>query len=773
MDSIKEKGTSPAWQADAERIISLDLYGERPQELVDEIGGILSRYSDEQVRIQIASYIAPRHGRRVSEYFDLFQISNENSKVQIARAAATDHARRTSWHFQTYQIESEGDRFIVAQDAAFSNGLGLSEFIHNYDLPSIDHRVEVLRTALVNDSGTLEHFHRYFPEYGVTPIKANPSVEDIAAWLSENQPRIAEFLPTSVSTLYSDMKRRDAGTKLLAGYLGRTTEGQPVVANSRDALERLTGFPATWLREQGNSSNTLGDLYEILTDLQSKYHGQSFERIKLSAEVVNTGDLSPLLEFASNFNLISQLMGNDAEEYYGQLVSEVNSFLDVETASELAVNTENLPRITTFLKQRFLDLFNSRIDWGTDFTLGPAQLNQLVETWEDINPILTLAARYNGRSTWKQQLPVLAQVTEHMLNNTFTEFKYEGAGNELGLTQLEEQIGFLAPEQQLAWQQNPTTMSLARIEDPTDSQAPLEVQGAISSILVSLESDPIDLTPEALGEIQEGFAQGDKQLQKALKRAFGNDTAAMVQACIQHISALNFPDAIRIAVSRVKSLKDLLQTPQHVKVQLDQVSAALSTKRNIPERLVFTTIFDDPKLMMSAGNLVRSSSCMNYNNGSEAPAILAGVIDANIKGLASFVIGPSEDMTANRFQALLRDLNQQSADVTTQFLAAKRALLITTKNGEHIIRLGTALHRRYLKVGRTSDGQVGIRMEKPAQQGHLLTDFIEQQVQQLYSMFAATMGASTDEPVYIPPTRNPGGSYSDVAVGHQAGGYVL
>ena len=46
-------------------------------------------------------------------------------------------------------------------------------------------------------------------------------------------------------------------------------------------------------------------------------------------------------------------------------------------------------------------------------------------------------------------------------------------------------------------------------------------------------------------------------------------------------------------------------------------------------------------------------------------------------------------------------------------------------------------------------------------------------LQRFQDNFAESMGARTDKQVNIPSSRNPDGSYSDVAVGHQHGPYKL
>jgi len=219
--------------------------------------------------------------------------------------------------------------------------------------------------------------------------------------------------------------------------------------------------------------------------------------------------------------------------------------------------------------------------------------------------------------------------------------------------------------------------------------------------------------------------------------------------------------------------------PQEIRLQLlaDLNAIAEVVKERTVDKskgyVVFTTLTDDPKLMLMVGDLVNTSSCQNFRTGSVVQTLLGYVMDGNIKAVLSFAI--AEGNLRNLFTIPHNQLFDPSR-YTVNFDAPKLLLTLTDPEGQsRTVSLGKAIRRRILRVGqREEDAQPAMFAERPYEILHAVTAKIEAEEELLLHSVEKSCGfRPAVGNVEFPASSNPFGVYSDHGQGVMIGEYLL
>lgn len=746
----------------AENILLLHIFWERPVEICNSIIESLEQVQNEWDRIEIAKKVAIENGRRVAEYFDLYRIEEQGAIKDIAILCTYNHPRRTAFHFKNFQLLKEDDRYMAWLTAAFSGGLWMSQFIDNFWIEDLELRKQIFSLALRNDPGIINLINYYFPDSGITWPGFNLTIPDIKKWLLLTSGKIPSTIPPTTSKIYSEVKRRDVWLRLLSGYILSET-----VSNDEESIELLTWFPTRVLFEAKMSNDVIGDFYEILLDLQTKYFFPFFSKIKIDFDLFQNKENAILFKRCLNLlNLISQLQDSRASLQYEQLVSIMNS----EESSN--INERNIRQIIDELQVMFERELLMKIGENCKY-FDPKKLDDLAELWwGDIRVVATLVARYNGKSSWKKAIPILIKIIDVVLADKFREFKYFWFGIEWAeKDKLTGQTSFLSDNQIQEWAKNPS--SLEAIKDNSNNSSQIWLEDAKEEILIwinYLEKIKPDFNYH---DIPSFISLNDKQTIKILKETYSNDANKMLLHMLYLLQHENSVDNLKQLMSRVKSIKDILKIDSFWFDLLNKISGFLYPKA--PKRkkeVLFTTFFDHPKLTLSIGNLVKTPSCYNYNNGTEAQALIAAAVDANIKWIMSFVITVSSFWNEKDFNSFY---NSVLAGEEVECKVSNSWKELEIKIWENITRIALpdAYYRQIVKLGKTNEWSAWIRWEQAYCQTHSEMDFIKQKALILLKIMAQKISASTEEEIYIPASRSPCPTYSDYAGGRQEWPYTI
>ena len=198
---------------------------------------------------------------------------------------------------------------------------------------------------------------------------------------------------------------------------------------------------------------------------------------------------------------------------------------------------------------------------------------------------------------------------------------------------------------------------------------------------------------------------------------------------------------------------------------MDSIHSKLKPIWKWEESIIFTTIFDDPKLLLQIWNLVYASSCQDYKIGGYIQSLLWYVVDANVKWVLWFAIDRKhlwwDNKKYEKLKQLIKDWNYR-----LDFNAPKRVLKIDDIE----IELWQAVARRIVKLGNDKK----VFLEIPYYQNHFARDEILQNIERLVGNFVKTFnGEVVKKGITIEWTRNHWWVYSDAKWGIQYSKYYI
>jgi hypothetical protein len=403
----------------------------------------------------------------------------------------------------------------------------------------------------------------------------------------------------------------------------------------------------------------------------------------------------------------------------------------------------------------------------------------LANRWGDISPVAILLARF--RRGFQQEIPILADVVERTLNGSFLDTRYDPAY---------DQFAGFSESMRARWRENPHRLTLARAGEDTQPSREHK-RSAVDALYVQMLEhcgDAADVMPlsrslssESL-EVLARLKQTDfSEWYTSYEQQHPRKTVHHILAAVGCFLRADRIDDLRCFLRNVATIKsrigaDLPEAQRRgLFADLKALSEVIKERQVEKGRgyLVFTTITDDPKLMLMSGDLVSTASCQNYKTGSHAHTLLSYVIDGNIKASLSFVIAES----------FVRSVFQRSGkrDVTIQTLrpsfdAPKLELTLTDQEGAaHTFPLGKAIRRRILRTGqRLSDGVPCMFAERPYELLHAVSSTIAAEEEALFAEVEKRCGfMPAVGSVEYPATLNPLGAYSDFAQAVMSGPYSL
>lgn len=481
-----------------------------------------------------------------------------------------------------------------------------------------------------------------------------------------------------------------------------------------------------------------------------------------------------------------------------------------------------LPQLREIAMGRVRELFSANPD--VQFT--SEDFSRLSGLWGgDLSPFYTLIARFQSNSAWKGELPMLGRVFQTTLKGAFLDYKMNGfPGDSVDRRLAEAQGGFLSPLAKAAWS---STHSSLAVYDPLaqdsmnlaerTAQWKRDIHNQVrDNLLLHVQEltterrrrGAIEPTLDASQEraLVDGILSGraaPRQVFEGLKPMVAThgliqDDSFLLEVML-HAALPAFTRLSEAASNTEEGLRQLRRLAQffsalsgqlgfggQIRADLKALVGALASSPAsrpaaggngvAPKSFIFTTTVLDPKLLLTVGDLVNTSSCQNYRSGSHIETLLGYVVDANVQALVSWVITPQHfEGDAGAFEDVTARLARGEVP-TLDFNAPVKRLTIIFPDGTRYetAPLGYAQRRHIVKLGRTVDGVPGLRRERAYMQPHPADGVISDQMEAVFEGLASAMGAETGgDPIQIPRSRNLGGVYTDALKGIRTGGYEL
>ncbi|MDD5770594.1 MAG: hypothetical protein PHE25_06495, partial [Candidatus Gracilibacteria bacterium] len=447
---------------------------------------------------------------------------------------------------------------------------------------------------------------------------------------------------------------------------------------------------------------------------------------------------------------------DDIEKNLSDLISNIGAPGFIEN---------HISQLKGLITLRFKEIFSIS---GEEISFD--QIESLENLWGNLDEIFVLISRFNGNSEWKEEIPILATVVKHVLKGTFGDLKYTGDNDEVR-TLSKEQLSGLNERQLKAWQTNPyrldiinqnssselTDENLFRI-GKNEFQEQIINQKHIDSVKAGLSKELVNF------QITENESKLCKRLEtrqikiKGLMQELNDKKRTLLillQRCLQSKDKQTFEFYIDILNSGIPGV-DL----SGIKDDLTSIKQKLKGSKGGKDFICFSTVFDDPKMLLGIGDLVATHSCQNYRIGDYIQTLLGYVIDANVKGIASFTISQRDFSNQADYIKVKEIVNAGTYELNFDF--AKRILTI---NGIKI-KLNKAISRQVVKYGKTDDGESAIFCERAYLNTHYGLNSINNTQISLVSDFAKNIGISiVNGGISFPKSKNIGGVYSDAGGG--------
>lgn len=632
----------------------------------------------------------------------------------------------------------------------------------------------------------------YLQEAGaLSPTSSHP--EDPAA-LAELKGKLRAFakkypeaLPTRwIDRLFDRIHGQETGAKLLQLFY-RTTDydpRKPLPSDSLRVLSDALGYRYADVSSPEWPSQRMANFYDFSLDISENLTRPAFGSTSIDPELFKGNHQRQTLDFLQRARDLHFLRGN-TQSSWDTVLTELGL-----TGGALTV--ENIGRLNHELETKIVETMRELFK-GQNLSLNYEQLAQLEASWGDIGPIKTLVARYQGRPEGNHEIPVVARIFESSLQGQFEKYKFEGRPDDrTDQEAAKSQLAMLkTSKQRQAWARIRTRISVFSPQEATqqaDQAMQAARQAARNELLVNVEGGRVEAIPDVrrAAIIEAALASRDpsEALRDLLAAHYGGEDSLLAKREI--ITAIgerimetpSARDAKRLAQSLRVWTNDMAMAEQTRNDASAVFSALQEADRSSSKKkaLVFTTTFYHPKMMLMVGDLTGSRTCQSYSTGGMIQTLPGYVIDANVQGVASFALNEANFARRKDFDAVV-SASERGLTIEIGFDAGKRLVTFSWDDGGKKTvtsqPLSLAYLRHILKVGVTADGKPGVALEPGKIQVHPANGIMSQHVAEIEAEVAKAIGGVTGEAITVPPSRNPGGVYSDRSGGVNTRGYTI
>jgi hypothetical protein len=732
------------------------------------------RIHDPQARIALARIAVERDPSALISNIESFDIPDSASRGEIALGCATVYPSRVAQAIARFQIEDPVTRTRLARLAMRSDPVGcLPCVLNDFDLPHALLRDDIIGAGfsrICDAYNRSEHrasavsvFGWYTKQFkqllsspeGLKALGADPGVigarephermRIIVDYLVKNVPNFDATLGDFLEEVQAEEILPGALAASLLTWNSCDTSGYP--NRGRAALATVTGYDD--LPSGKLSPNSARELWGVLLTAHELLGAPPAQRLPVSFE-----DRAEALRFIT--------VGAGAVG----LGSELPEYTRAPERQELRGEIERLEGILEkgFARQTGVD------------KLPPGSVHRLLQEWGgDITPFSILAARFRTGHGWQKELPILGMIAAQVLDGTFHERRY---------ARVDSQLACLNDHQLQQWRENPSVLRLHTVADSEAAQA----TSVRENVRALFETNILHHLPEEVAHqvtvkshaIVREFAQLSER--DRARAGYGlSDIVGLLRTAIE-----SSPDEelkqIVTAVNGLKQhvLRPLLEANPETGRQLSEDFTALKdlfrSRKGVAGQsyYVFSTITDDPKLLLMTGDLVQSASCQNFKSGSMIGTLPGYVIDGNIKLALSYV------MKKQQFERALASIGfPPDTPVRVSFDAPRQQLVVRPESADSdlsaSIPLGYAMRREVLRLGsHDHTGTPVLLTERAYLQPHPVDRQLTQQQRELVTAVRTAIGAQAPSNRFttvFPPSRNPGGVYSDECGGTKLGQY--
>ncbi len=503
------------------------------------------------------------------------------------------------------------------------------------------------------------------------------------------------FPEEKTKMIYDRIRRRDVGLWFLE-YIA-ADEYSKNATDSVDVLKNITNanFDSRQLRSM--SENTLATLTEFLIEIHKYVKRDNRLWRRIDPDLYDKKNIKDLISFFGIFNSYYKTVHNGHAAYVDVFVGLLN---DVE------LRTDNIVELTELTKQAMIKSVNRLLN-TSNFEFNIESYQKLLSEWGDLEPIWVLISRLSEKNPG--EVEVIRTIFKHSLEGTFKDYKFNTKDKQLQMLSPEQLEHWKEPEaivnvggqvstlaEQISQSQEMVNQIVESNLHPHWSEfyESLNLKDSVEDISSSKFNNllmELTVSQDNPKEIIQNLSKSKARLALSIiNRLIGSfevysddiETTKKVMTAIK-LYLFNLDDMVKNS--------DLKYSPQEYLAIKDLVSQVIIDVNDIVKKItsVFTEADDrsiiatvknsDPKLLLTIGDVVCTSSCQNYRTGSVIRTLPGYVIDGNVQAVVTFDL-KSTDFQRGDFFKLLSWVEGKDDPYLVEFDGNLRQFTFTKNN---------------------------------------------------------------------------------------------
>jgi len=763
-------------------------------------------------RFNIAKIVANNINKTFSENIKNFHIIWKDNRYELALIIAKNNLAQISRNIDKYRLRDESCDINIAKIVVKKYPIEVSKYLYNYEIEDESIRLEIFKDAIKRNFNTIKYIKNYnigidnfftddeyYTDFNDENIDRQSFMDALLIFVKKNI-----FHNIQIEAVKSENSRIENLIFIFQAVVWEECKID-IKLDSKNNCRNIF-FQKIWLNpklfiNKKFSERSIQDFYTICIRIYKNIWKEFFESLDIENNLTDDRKLTKLHWFFRNLEeLIYITKAKEKSDFNIQNIIQtlklIQENVDISTlkksphnviewfvnlvncwAIKTKISSENLEKIMDNLDLLYFKGFTSLFNLKNK-KISREDIKKLECKWWDLEVFFTLISRFYWEETWLKEIPVFSNVVDSVLSNNFANYKYYwDCTDKSDIRRSEYQLTSLSPEEIEYWKQNPYTLKLFNSKKEVNlSDNELLKSAQWEYIEQLLRQKHLDLIDKWLSEEiwdysitffdpKEVILVSNKTSKEAIKELSWKSKKEKQNLYLKILLTL-----LKVTENKnlfEKSLKNLkwLELSKNIRTDLDSIHSKLKPIWKWEESIIFTTIFDDPKLLLQIWNLVDASSCQDYKIGGYIQSLLWYVVDANVKWVLWFAIDRKhlwwDNKKYEKLKQLIKDWNYR-----LDFNAPKRVLKIDDIE----IELWQAVARRIVKLGNDKK----VFLERPYYQNHFARDEILQNIERLVGNFVKTFnGEVVKKGITIEWTRNPWWVYSDAKWGIQYSKYYI
>jgi len=723
---------------------------------------------EEQDRLKILKKLMRFGPQTVARSIDRFGISDHEIRVALAEKLIKKCPVDVAVNFRAFQINDPSKRQELAAKIINYDISAFILNIRNFDLS--DEALVDLASRLIAQKKHFEAIHYFLKtetRLGLflekLAFQKNLSVFDLEFVLKETCERLHAYGQEDPSLTPSSILKR-ALKQSAAGHLADAVElvrerdiyivcaalckyRLEVAPNSNPAkklgvaLQKICWF--TNVSDiRGLSPYTLKEIYKAFLNFARSFQEQDLNFYIDPSCFASSQDRKRALRL---LNIMIMLKHLDAQE---------------ELSRTYFVDPSNLPEIEAKLNEQLRNIFTEVFSLQA---VEEIKVQQFLETWPDLLPLLTVVSRIKTESSKL----ALVNAVHQLVKDPTGAWRYSP-------DYCYDQLPF-SRKQVEAWRENPSQLFFVEKSSSSKSRKKdlAEIKRQVKSLRELLSECNLEPQSQAsLGSpstLEQIFKEGEPVNNETIREALGlffkrweQASSGLVQDQAALINAYKVISWIVREVGKAESEGEFI-LPKNLFKSLQTVKRTMKSLLGIDDDIFifYQIVTDDPYLLFTVGSLVDGvPSCLHFTSTSSPEALAAHLLDSNMKLIVTFYFPLNRISSQNLRLKLLTgkaksELDPRHATLTIKFGAEKERIDVTP------------VRRRIIRLGWSSDQEKSpkVHLEPPYKKSFsdAIDEMIEDQEAKLLERFCSGIAPGCLEwrKITIAATKNPGGVYTD------------